>query len=231
MLDDNSQSSIQSNSFNFIMFEEIIENVEIDIYTDYERSNILNARKTLEKMLTDLGKSQEGFVLKLDRDNGFSESDDLLTPYLLLYYIVILIKLTDSSINKQENLTKTPVALSFTYSTTFQEPAIPLPQNNNIQAANNPIFSQLIDPQTPVRPPGLDSFESEQSSNYESNNEMSSNIQTTKPLKQRKKRTSSTIAKSKAKTLRTNSYSSTSSIDENAFFDSNEDILPTKQLY
>ncbi|RNA21145.1 hypothetical protein BpHYR1_028508, partial [Brachionus plicatilis] len=79
---------------------------------------------------------------------------------------------------------------------------------------------------TPVRPPGLDSFESELSSNYESNNEMSSNIQTTKPLKQRKERTSSTIAKSKAKTLR-----STSSIDENAFFDSNEDVLPTKQLY
>ncbi|RNA11821.1 hypothetical protein BpHYR1_049417, partial [Brachionus plicatilis] len=71
---------------------------------------------------------------------------------------------------------------------------------------------------TPVRPPGLDSFESELSCNYESNNEMSSNIQTPRPLKQRKKRTSSTIAKSKAKTLR-----STSSIDENAFFDSNED--------
>lgn len=96
--------------------------------------------------------------------------------------------------------------------------------NINSQVLNK--YSQLNDPPTPVRPPGLDGFESELSSNYESNNEMSSNIQTTKPLKQRKKRTSSTIAKSKAKTLR-----STSSIDDNAFFDSNEDVLPTKQLY
>ncbi|RNA07173.1 hypothetical protein BpHYR1_019649 [Brachionus plicatilis] len=72
--------------------------------------------------------------------------------------------------------TKTTVALSSTYSTTFQEPAIPLPQNNIIQSANIPIFSQLNDPPTPVRPPGLDGFEIKLSSNYESNNEMSSNI-------------------------------------------------------
>ncbi|RNA44023.1 hypothetical protein BpHYR1_046226 [Brachionus plicatilis] len=78
--------------------------------------------------------------------------------------------------------TKTPVVLSSTYSTTFQEPAIPLPQNNIIQAANIHIFGQLNDPPTPVRPPGLDSFESELSSNFESNNEMSSNIQTICPL-------------------------------------------------
>ncbi|RNA16101.1 amiloride-sensitive sodium channel subunit gamma [Brachionus plicatilis] len=49
------------------------------IYTNYERSTILNACKTLEKMLTDLSKSPESFVPKLVRDNWLIKLADFLT--------------------------------------------------------------------------------------------------------------------------------------------------------
>ena len=108
----------------------------------------------------------------------------------------------------------------------FQLPALPQyttqprTSNRNKTPASKPQPNKLS---TPIPPPGIFDMNTQIStsheSNYESNNESKTSTTTPKlKLKQRVKRSPTALANSKKKALK-----STSSIDDNAFYDTNED--------